>query len=69
MQGLNKCETDATASSSDKVRDHDSSEQEKTLRQQVVSTPPSEGFHKPWKFYTSSVPALRNPLVHRVDME
>ena len=69
MQGLNKRETDATAGSSDKVRDHDSSEQEKTLRQQVVSTPPIEGFQKLWNIYTSCVPALRDPLGHRGDME
>jgi hypothetical protein len=37
MQGLNKREADATAGSSDEVRDHDSGEQEKTLRKRVMS--------------------------------
>ena len=68
MQGLNKRETDATAGSSDEVRHHDSSEQEKMLRQQVVSTSPSEGFQKLWNICTSCVPALRALLGHRDNM-
>ena len=61
MEGLDKREADAAAGSSDDVRDHDSSEQEKMLRQQVVSTSPSEGFQKFENIYTPCFPRTSSP--------